>query len=144
MLLLVLLCGYVAIMWGQIGDQVPGHFGLNGEIQGMAERKKLLLMPVLGIMMYFGITIISLVPALSKLPFQEQVASKRDIYQAAKSLLIVMKCEAILLLFYLTVHMADVSALGPYFFRVTILIAILTLIFFVSRIVWFYLMRNMD
>lgn len=71
--LLVLLgtIAFLIIYWKHIPDQVPTHFGASGQIDGWGEKKSLLLLPVLSVLIYLlltGCNAIALVAKGGELP----------------------------------------------------------------------------
>ncbi|AXI00877.1 DUF1648 domain-containing protein [Sporosarcina sp. PTS2304] len=53
---------YLALHWNQMPDQIPAHFGLDGEVDRYGSKAELLLLPLIGIALWIGLSVLEKYP----------------------------------------------------------------------------------
>ncbi|PIC63776.1 hypothetical protein CSV79_10070 [Sporosarcina sp. P13] len=53
---------YLVLQWNQLPDQIPAHFGANGEVDRYGSKFELLLLPIIGIILWIGLFILEKYP----------------------------------------------------------------------------------
>lgn len=53
---------YLFWYWNQLPDQIPAHFGVDGEVDRYGSRVELFLLPIIGIVMWLGMSLLEKYP----------------------------------------------------------------------------------
>lgn len=53
---------YLIVQWNQLPDEIPAHFGGDGEVDRYGSRAELLLLPVIGLIMWVGMSVLEKYP----------------------------------------------------------------------------------
>lgn len=53
---------YLILQWNQLPDQIPAHFGADGEVDRYGSRVELLLLPFIGVIMWAGMSLLEKYP----------------------------------------------------------------------------------
>jgi len=117
---LIYMIVQIIIAYPSLAQSVPTHFGAGGKPDAWGEKSSLLIIPVVTIVIYVGLTVLNKYPHVFNypVPITEQNASRQ--YQYAKSLLSTLKFTASGIFLYIqlqTVYVAKQiqSGLGTYF-----------------------------
>lgn len=62
--LLILLIAYTFVSYSELPDTIPSHFNAKGDIDDYSEKSILWLLPILGVVLFFGMYIINKYPHL--------------------------------------------------------------------------------
>ena len=103
------------LFWPTLPSLVPSHFDISGAVDAWSDKKVILIFPIVSIILYAGLTILSRYPHIFNYawPITEQNAQRQ--YQLARSLLVWLKVEVIVLftwLEWLTIRVALGQANG--------------------------------
>ncbi|MEW8956527.1 DUF1648 domain-containing protein [Clostridium sp.] len=133
--IMVLLAFFIFIItsWGDIPERIPGHYNGLGEIDRWVSKSQILVPPIIGLLMYLGLTIITFFPKIWNVPSGKKEENKNAIYQCAKTMIIVLKVEIISAFFYITFHSANSLELPKAFLPIELFIIFGSLIFFTAR-----------
>lgn len=101
-ILLVLFIGFIAISWGQLPDKIPGHYNAAGVVDRWGEKWEILILPIITIILYVGISLILRYPEMWNVPQTKKEANKYLVYSMAKTMLILMKVEVTANFFFLS------------------------------------------
>jgi hypothetical protein len=135
LLLLVGMIVFVYIQWNQIPQQVPMHYNVMGEIDKWGSKNGILFLPAISIFLYAFITMVSFFPQIWNVPVQITDENKEVVYLSSKDLLIIMKVEILMSLFYINYHTVTAQPLPITFLPVFMIVLFGTIIFFVRRII---------
>jgi len=109
-----------------ISQQVPTHFAANGTPDAWGNKSSLLIIPVVAIVLYTGLTLLNRYPYIFNypVPITEENAIKQ--YQLAKSLVIALKLTTIGLFLYIQLQTIRVAQqiqgdLGTYYLIIIVI-----------------------
>ena len=135
---LVLLMGviiYLFVAWGSLTDKVPGHYNAAGEIDRMGSRYELLITPIVGWLMYLGISVVERFPQVWNTGVTVTEENKERVYRVIRNMLSTLKIIMILVFVFLTIN-SSLSTPLPVWFTPTYIILIFgTLILFIIRLI---------
>ena len=134
-LLLVGMLVFVYTQWNQIPQQVPMHYNAMGEIDSWGSKSGILFLPVISVLLYAFITLVSFFPQIWNVPVQITDENKEIVYLSTKDLLILMKVEVLASFFYINYHTVTAQPLAIAFLPVFMIVIFGTIIFFVRRII---------
>ena len=116
----ILLGIIILTQYPDLPDTIPRHFGASGAPDAWGSKKSILVLPLVSIIMYIGLTILNRYPHIFNYPFEitEQNAVRQ--YEIARSLLCALKAEIVWVFTYIewrTIQVASDQAvgLGPLF-----------------------------
>lgn len=91
----------VALFWSSLPAQVPSHFGVSGAVDAWSDKRTLLILPVVSLLLYTLLTIANRYPRNFNYawPITPQNAERQ--YTLAHSLIIWLKMEVMFLFAYL-------------------------------------------
>lgn len=61
-LILLSMMGYIAIVWPQLPEKFAAHINAAGEVDGWGGKGGLLPLPIIGVVLYVGLTMVSKIP----------------------------------------------------------------------------------
>lgn len=67
-ILLVLFVGFIAMSWGELPDKIPVHYNAAGVIDIWGNKGEILILPVITILLYGGLSGITLFPQIWNVP----------------------------------------------------------------------------
>lgn len=136
-LLLLGMIIFVCIKWSQLPDQIPGHYDSKGVINRWGSKNEIFIVPIVSVVLYASMTLISFFPSLWNIPISANNKNKEAVYRCTRSLLILTNIEMLGMFFFMTYNQANSQALPADFLPVTMVIIFGTLTFFVIRIIKF-------
>ncbi|MDG5788573.1 DUF1648 domain-containing protein [Evansella sp. AB-P1] len=89
---------FVVIMWSNVPDQVPAHFGFSGEVTRFGSKWELMIIPVVGLFLYLLLQFLESKPHLHNYPIKITETNAEDAYRISRSMVVVMK-NIILIMF---------------------------------------------
>ncbi|MBW7475453.1 DUF1648 domain-containing protein [Paenibacillus oenotherae] len=92
---------YFILNWSDLPQTVPIHYNGRGEADGWGSKATLLILPLLSLILFIGLSILSKYPHKFNYPFKINAENAPHQYQTAKLLLSWMKVELVLLFGYL-------------------------------------------
>jgi hypothetical protein len=127
--------------WSDLPGRVPVHFNAAGQADGWGGRGGTLTLPVVGLVLYIGLSLLGRYPHIYNYPFKLTRQNVERQYRAARALLAALKAEIVWLFAYITwrtiqTAMGDAGGLGRAFLPV--LLAVL----FGTLGIYFYLARR--
>ncbi|MDR3668184.1 MAG: DUF1648 domain-containing protein [Ignavibacteriaceae bacterium] len=133
LLLIIGMIIFICVRWNQIPQKIPGHYNAMGEIDRWGSKSEILIMPIVGILLYIFITIMSFFPLIWNVPIQVTDENKEAVYLVVKSLIIFTKIEMLGMFFYINYYTATSQSLPIVFLPVSMMILFGTIIFFILR-----------
>jgi|GEM_PF-1453833 len=124
---------YVFISFTQLPEMIPAHFNAMGEITRYGSKYELLIMPLMGIVLYAGLTYVQLNPKLWSVPTTKNTESNYMIYVSIKDMLIVIKVELIGFFLYITHNQIQGENMSIYSTLTFILIILLTMVYYITK-----------
>ena len=120
---------YLGVLWPQIAEMVPAHYNAAGQIDRMAGKNTLLLLPIIGWILYIGMSVLARFPRAWNTGVTITDENRERVYRTLKNTLGTLKMAVVAAFAALTVY----SSLGlnlPFWFLPGILILVLGLLFF--------------
>ena len=120
---MILMAFFIFIIksWGSIPDMVPGHYNALGGIDRWVDKTQILIMPIIGGAMYFGLTIVTFFPKIWNVPSAKTEKGKKDVYRCIKTMIILLKIEILGVFFYITSYSAQSLKLPKIFLPIELL-----------------------
>jgi uncharacterized membrane protein len=114
------------IVYPDLSQQVPTHFGRSGSPDAWGDKSSLLIMPIVTIILYAGLTVLNYFPYLFNYPIGITAENAQRQYQYAKSLLTTLKFTTTGLFLYIQLQTISVakeiqSGLGTYFLVIVVI-----------------------
>lgn len=129
---------WVATFWNYSGlpDQIPVHFGASGKADSFGNKTNLLMLPILGTVMYIGLTLLARIPHVFNYPAKITPENALRQYKNAIRMIRVLKF-IVVLVFTLIVFgiLRTVSGksdgLGAWFLPLAILLFVIPFVFYI-------------
>lgn len=133
LVILIVMIIYPVIMWSTLPAKLPMHYNASGEIDRYGSRAELFIMPVIGILMYGLLTLVTSFPSTWNIPVTITRENRFRVYQCTKSMLILMKLEVIALFAYIEYQIIGQSELPGSFLGIVLIVIFGTMIYFIRR-----------
>ncbi|MDF2483898.1 MAG: hypothetical protein K0R46_66 [Herbinix sp.] len=133
LVILMTMVIYPIIVWGTLPAKLPMHYNALGEIDRWGSKLELIIMPVIGVLMYGLMTLVSAYPSTWNIPVTVTRENRIRVYQCTKSMLVLMKLEIIVIFAYLEYMILHLQALASSFLGVVIVVVFGTIIFSIVR-----------
>lgn len=137
LLCLLMLLGitvYLIISWSSIPDKIPGHYNAAGEVDRWGDKSELLFLPVLGWLLYIGITLLERFPQVWNTGVTVTVENKERVYRILKNMIGTLKIMTVAIFTSLTINTAFAKALPVFFLPLILLLMFGFIIFFMIRL----------
>lgn len=135
---IILLVGvmiYLFINWNSIPDKIPGHYNAMGEIDRMGSKKELFLLPIIGWLMYLGMTLLEQFPKVWNTGVTVTEENKERVYSVLKNMLNTIKLIVVAVFVYLTINSSQTMPLSVWFLPVFLTLMFGSIIFFIIKLV---------
>lgn len=135
---LLLLLGqflYLILRWDSLPDQVPTHFGLNGQADAYGSKGSLIFLPIIMIFIYLLMLFVEKFPEVWNVPGHVTPHNAGWIYGNVKSLLVTLRFAICVIFFYINYCSACSQAAGAWFMPATLLLTFGPMVFFLWRAV---------
>lgn len=103
------------VLWQQTPDIVPLHYNFAGEADRWGSKAEMLVCPIIGVLLYTGLTVISRVPKIWNMAVEPGEENREALYSSTKSMLLWLKLEVCLIFLYLTWTGMGTANLSPWF-----------------------------
>ncbi|WP_346848524.1 MULTISPECIES: DUF1648 domain-containing protein [unclassified Clostridium] len=137
-LALLILLGsiiYLIFIWSTLPDTIPSHYNAKGVVTNWSGKGMLLIMPIISIILYTGLTTITLFPNIWNVPVEITEKNQNFVYTNLKTMLIVLKLILVSDFSYMTICSATQSSLSVLFTPIVLIAVFGTLAFFITRII---------
>lgn len=134
-LVLLFLAGYLIVYWPAIPDTIPSHYNAAGVADAWSGKGSILFVPVVCVVLYSLITIVSFFPSIWNVPVAVTEENKARVYTLMRNMVCVIKLILVLVFTYITVCTAQSAALSPFFLPVMLLVLFGSMIYYIVRIV---------
>ncbi|HHY81407.1 MAG TPA: DUF1648 domain-containing protein [Clostridiales bacterium] len=126
---------YLAAVWKDIPDKIPGHYNAIGEVDRIVSKGSLIVLPVISWIMYAGMTAITRFPQIWNTGVSVTEENKEKVYRTLKDMMGTLKLLLIAVFAYLTINSAMAKPLPVLFLPVFLCIMFGILIYFIVRLV---------
>lgn len=98
LLAVILVLAILAAYWPRLPENVPTKFSLDGQIQGWGSRSLLLIVPLVALVLWIGLTMLGRYPHLYNYPVQITSENAERHYRLGRWMLATIKLATLLLL----------------------------------------------
>jgi uncharacterized membrane protein YhdT len=126
---------YLFLKWNSIPDRIPGHYNAMGEIDRMGSKEELLVLPVIGWLMYLGMTVIEKFPQIWNTGVTVTEENKERVYRVLKNMLSTLKLIVVAVFVYLTINSSQAISLPVWFLPVLLILMFGSILFFIIKLV---------
>ncbi len=135
--LLILLSSiiYLIFIWSTLPHTIPSHYNAKGVVTNWSGKGMLLIMPIISIILYTGLTTLTLFPNIWSVPVEITEKNQNFVYTNLKTMLIVIKLILVSDFAYMTICSATQSSLSVLFTPIVLIAVFGTLAFFFTRII---------
>ncbi len=121
--------------WSSLPDSIPSHFGPSGKPDAWSNKGTMLVLPIMGIISYIGLTVLTRYPHIYSYPWRITEQNAKRQYQLGRSLLRCIKMEVVWVFAFIdwkTIQVAldRAEGLGPRFLPTVTIIVFGTLSFY--------------
>ena len=135
LILLVGICVYLISQWNDLPDKVPGHYNLNGEVDRWGSKSELLILPIMGWVLYIGITALETFPKIWNTGVTITEENKERVYRLIKTMIGVTKFLMVLIFTLLEISGIKGESLPWYFTVLYLGVMFGELTFFIVKLV---------
>jgi uncharacterized membrane protein len=135
---LILLIGvliFLFLNWNSIPDRIPGHYNAMGEIDRIGSKKELLVLPILGWLMYLGMTVIEKFPQLWNTGVTVTEENKERIFRVLKNMISTIKLIVVAVFVYIAINSSQAISLSMWFLPVFLILMFGSILFFILKLV---------
>jgi uncharacterized membrane protein len=97
LIVIVSMIIYVAYVWQDMPERIPMHFNGKGEIDGWGNKMSLIVLPLIGVIVYVGLTLLSRVPHVFNYPTPITSQNARGQYQNGRLFMNSLKAVIVIL-----------------------------------------------
>lgn len=138
LLCLLLLFGivvYLVVNWNHIPNVIPGHYNAAGEVDRWGNKGELMILPLIGWMMYIGITVLERFPQVWNTGVAITEENKTKVYRILKDMIGTTKLIVVIVFDYLALNSASSDSLPVWFLPVFLILLFSSLLFFIVKLV---------
>lgn len=110
---LILLITVTAFYYSELPQRVPIHYDARGVADGYGNKSTLLLLPLIGVLIYVGLTILSRFPHIFNYPVKITTQNAQRQYSLALKLLNLLKLTMVVL-FTVISYSSIMTSMGNY------------------------------
>ncbi len=137
---LVFFSGTLISYWPELPNEIPIHFGLSGEPDAFGSKTKLLILPIVTLLVYAGLTVLRRFTRAYNYPSEITVDNAPRQYSLARTLIAWLKAEVIWLFAYVCwktcrVAIGEEAGLGGWFLPVILVVLAFTVTAYIVKAV---------
>jgi Protein of unknown function (DUF1648). len=122
---------FLVLGWNSFPQRIPMHFNAEGAATSWGDKGDLLFIPVLGMILYAVMTILTFFPAVWNMSIGYKEENKIAVYQAIKTMMMVLKAEMLGIFLYITYFMASAQDMPGYFLPVVLVAIFVPILLFI-------------
>lgn len=126
---------YFAFLWSKMPEQIPAHYGLNGEVDRFGSKIELVFMPIAMLFIYILISVISKFPSIWNTGVEITPANQKTVYHNLMNLIISVKFILVCIFSYIMIMQGYGKGLGSWFAPISLIAIFAPLIYFIVKIV---------
>ena len=119
---------YFIVSFGNLPDKTPAHYDFAGEVTRYGSKYEMLIMPILGVLMYGGITILQKYPKAWNVPIKVKPENEVEIYTILRTLIILTKVQMIGIFALISYYSSNMKSIPTYMSVLFIVVPIITII----------------
>lgn len=118
---------FLAISWGSIPDQVPGHYNASGEVDRWGSKFELFILPIVGLLLWVFMNVLEKFPHVHNYPERLNENNVEAFYLTSRKLLNSVKNVCLLTFSYILfqsirVALENAESLGLWFLPVMLIV----------------------
>jgi uncharacterized membrane protein len=98
---IALIIGMLSLAWSNLPALVPTHFGPSGQADAWGDKRSILILPAMSVILYLMLTVTSRYPHKFNYLWPITAQNAREQYRLARLLLVWLKAEMIILFTFL-------------------------------------------
>lgn len=126
---------FLGLTWQDIPDKIPGHYNALGETDRWTGKSELLFLPILGWLLFIGVTVIELFPKLWNTGVTVTEENWPRVYRVIKNMLASTKLQLSAIFVFLTINSALQNELPSWFLPLVLVLVFGSLTYFIVRLV---------
>ena len=129
---------FPVISYNQLPDSIPRHFDINGQPDAYGSKWLIFILPLIGIVLYTGLTILNRYPHIFNYPTKVTEENAERLYKNATKLVRILNTLTISIFAYITyvtiqTGLGKQSGLGNYFFIAFLILFSVPIGFFIIK-----------
>ena len=132
----IILMAFVIFLissWSGISEKIPAHYNMSGEVDRWGSKNEILILPIIGGILYVGLTALTFIPKIWYVPTAKNEESKEAVYICIKTMVIILKAELIGTFFYIAYYSVNSQGLPIMFLPTELLVIFGTVIYFTVK-----------
>ena len=129
---IVIIVTFTALIlyWPQIADKIPSHYNSAGQPDAWSNKSMLIALAVVQIVLFIGITVLSLVPKIWNIPTAVSEAGKQFIILKTRTMICTMKLLLVIGLSYILLCSATGKQLSGWLLALMVIAVIGNVIYY--------------
>ena len=126
----------VALYWGQLPDRIPTHYGIDGQPNAWGGKSAILLLPVISLIAYGGLTLVRFLPDSSyNYPVPVTEENRERLGALSRELLSALKAGLLLAFLPMLVFILKGLTLPLWYLPLLLLLVFGPVVFYIVRMV---------
>lgn len=128
---IIILLAYLIfffLTFSSLPDKTPAHFDFAGEVTRYGSKYEMVIMPVLGVIMYGGITILQKYPSAWNVPIKITTENEEEAYSILRTVIIASKVEMIGIFALISYYSGQMKNIPTYMSVLFIAVPIITIV----------------
>jgi len=126
---------YLLVAWGDIPDQIPGHFGASGEVTRWDNKGTLFIMPGIAVVIFIVMSVVERYPHLWNTGVRITEENKFRIYRILKGLLDSIKLVIVTMFSFITIIQSFARELPMWFLPVILCMIFIPIVFHIVLLI---------
>lgn len=100
---------FIFFQWNELPDRIPAHFNAVGEVDRWGSKMEILILPVIGILLLFLMSIFEKAPHMHNYPSRMNETNVRQFYLNSRKILNATKNTGLLLFSYINIECVQIA-----------------------------------
>ena len=129
---IVIIVTFTALIfyWPQIADKIPSHYNSAGQPDAWSNKSMLIALAVVQIVLFVGITVLSLIPKIWNIPVAVSEAGKQLMILKTRTMICTMKLLLVIGFSYILLCSASGKQLSGWFMALMIITVIGNMVYY--------------
>jgi uncharacterized membrane protein len=123
------------VVWSSLPDQIPAHFDGAGNITRYGGRGILLIMPIINLLMFAGITAIEFFPQIWNTGVRVTEKNKRRVYAILSNMIVTLKLTLVAPFVFISIYQTLGTNMPSWFIPVFLFVCLAPMIFFIAKLI---------
>lgn len=125
---------FLWINWGNLPEQIPGHYNASGAIDRWGNKSEIIILPIIAAILYAGLTLLERFPQIWNTGVTVTDENKSRIYSVLKSMIITEKLIVIVVFAYLSIQQVSAKALPTLFLPLFLVLMFGSIAFYIVKL----------